>query len=179
MDRFIRALIHWQAVDPQAPARTLTVDQVRRRDAEGAANTRRDASAAPAAEWAADSFPGRAHVIAGDSAGAGLAVGVALHERDHRNVEFSAQLLVSAGVAREHLEGSGLVHGYLLLAGAPAPRSPRPGGTRRPRREGPPEPVPTGGARSVFEVAGERRRREPPPAELPPVHDGLTRRSLL
>ncbi|MFF3034074.1 hypothetical protein ACFVS7_24090 [Streptomyces rubiginosohelvolus] len=48
MDRFIRALNHWQAVDPQTPARTLTVDQVRRRDAEGAANTRRDASAAPA-----------------------------------------------------------------------------------------------------------------------------------
>lgn len=282
MDRFIRALIHWQAVDPQAPARTLTVDQVRRRYAEGAATSHRDAASAPveavtdrridgsggsfgvrtyrpvadrgrlvtylhgggwtvgdvdthdgvcrriaaslgavvvsvdyrrapehpypgplqdgiaAAEWAAEAFPGRAHVIAGDSAGAGLAVGIALHERDHRNVEFSAQMLVyppadpdmkspsmraygsgyltdvddlrwyyeqyvqdplhrsdpaidllrgdlrglpptvlgtaefdplhdegvelaarlaAAGVAVEHLEGAGLVHGYLLLAG--------------------------------------------------------------
>jgi acetyl esterase len=47
-----------------------------------------------AAEWAAGAFPGREHVIAGDSAGAGLAVGVALHERDHGSVDFSAQLLV-------------------------------------------------------------------------------------
>ncbi|MET9763722.1 alpha/beta hydrolase [Streptomyces sp. NPDC006372] len=178
MDRFIRALIQWQAGDPQAPARTLTVDQVRRRYAESAAHTRRDAARAPvagvtdqridgvdgsfgvrtyrpqtdrgrlvtylhgggwtvgdvdthdgvcrrvaaalgavvvsadyrrapehpypgplqdgiaAAEWAAAAFPGRGHVIAGDSAGAGLAVGVALHERDHGNVDFAAQLLV-------------------------------------------------------------------------------------
>ncbi|WP_405792667.1 alpha/beta hydrolase [Streptomyces sp. NBC_01506] len=282
MDRFIRALIHWQAVEPQAPARTLTVDQVRRRYAEGAANTHRDAATAPvgavtdqqidgsggsfgvrtyrpvadrgrlvtylhgggwtvgdvdthdvvcrriaaflgavvvsvdyrrapehpypgplqdgivAAEWAAGTFPGRAHVIAGDSAGAALAVGIALHQRDHGSADFSAQMLVyppadpdmkspsmraygsgyltdvddlrwyyeqyvpdplhwsdpaidllrgdlsglpptvvgtaefdplhddgvelaarlaAAGVAVEHLEGSGLVHGYLLLAG--------------------------------------------------------------
>ncbi|MFJ5709413.1 alpha/beta hydrolase fold domain-containing protein [Streptomyces sp. NPDC093105] len=178
LDRFIRALIHWQAVDPQAQARTLTVDQVRRRFAEGAAHTRRDTARervgavtdqriagldgdfrvrtylppadrnrlvtylhgggwtvgdvdthdtvcrritaalgavvvsvdyrrAPehpypgplqdgiaAAEWAAGAFPGRAHVIAGDSAGAALALGISLHERDHGNAAFSAQLLV-------------------------------------------------------------------------------------
>lgn len=178
MDRFIRALIQWQAVDPQAPARTLTVEEVRRRYAEGAANSRRRVAPEPvgavtdqpidgvdgrfgvrtylpvtdrsrlvtylhgggwtvgdvdthdavcrriavalgavvvsvdyrrapehpyptplhdgitAAEWAAGAFPGRAHVIAGDSAGGGLAVGVAMHERDHGHVDFSAQLLV-------------------------------------------------------------------------------------
>ncbi|MFB7372435.1 alpha/beta hydrolase [Streptomyces sp. NPDC056222] len=177
MDRFIRALIQWQAVDPPVPARTLTVDQVRRRYAESAEHTRRgapepvaavtdqpidgvdgrfgvrtyrpiidrsrlvtylhgggwtvgdidthdavcrriavalgavvvsvDYRRAPehpypgplhdgiaAAEWAAGAFPGREHVIAGDSAGAGLAVGVALHQRDHGDVDFSAQLLV-------------------------------------------------------------------------------------
>lgn len=178
MDRFIRALIQWQAVDPQAPARTLTVDQLRRRYAEGAANSRRGAAPEPvgavtdqridgvegrfgvrtyrpvsdrkrlvtylhgggwtvgdvdthdgvcrriaaalgavvvsvdyrrapehpypgplhdgitAAQWAAGEFPGREHVIAGDSAGAALAVGVALHQRDHAAVDFRAQLLV-------------------------------------------------------------------------------------
>jgi acetyl esterase len=53
MDRFIRALIQWQAVDPQAPARTLTVDQVRRRYAESAANTRRGAAPEPVGAVAA------------------------------------------------------------------------------------------------------------------------------
>lgn len=178
MDRFIRALIQWQAADRPAPARTLTVAQLRRRYAESAANTRGGAAPEPvaavadrlidgaggsfgvrtyqpiidrgrlvtylhgggwtvgdvdthdavcrriaaalgavvvsvdyrrapehpypgplqdgilAAESAASAFPGRQHVIAGDSAGAGLAVGIAMHERDHGNVGFAAQLLV-------------------------------------------------------------------------------------
>ncbi|MEU4729811.1 alpha/beta hydrolase [Streptomyces sp. NPDC023588] len=178
MDRFIRALIQWQAVDRPAPARTLTVAQVRRRYADSAARTcggaqpepvaavsdqlidgrggrfrvrtylpvtdrgrlvtflhgggwtvgdvdthdgvcRRIAAAlgavvvsvdyrrAPehpypgplqdgiaASEWAAGQFPGRDHVIAGDSAGAGLALGIALHHRDHDGITFAAQLLV-------------------------------------------------------------------------------------
>ncbi|NED07484.1 alpha/beta hydrolase [Streptomyces sp. SID6648] len=72
----------------------------------------------------------RAHVIAGDSAGAGLAVGVALHERDHRNVEFSAQLLVSPCSA------------------------------------------------AICTVC-RQRSSVPRSSILPPVHDGLTRRSLL
>lgn len=49
----------------------------------------RDAIAA--ARWTARSFPARDHVIAGDSAGASLALGVAL---DARDVGFAAQLLL-------------------------------------------------------------------------------------
>jgi acetyl esterase/lipase len=52
----------------------------------------RDAIAA--ARWTDLSFPGRDHVIAGDSAGANLALGVALDARDTGDVEFAAQLLL-------------------------------------------------------------------------------------
>ncbi|MDQ0585333.1 alpha/beta hydrolase [Streptomyces rishiriensis] len=47
--------------------------------------------AVTAARWTARSFPGRAHVIAGDSAGASLSLGVVLQAHD---VRFAAQLLV-------------------------------------------------------------------------------------
>jgi acetyl esterase len=178
LDRFIRALIAWQAVDPPAPARTLTVAQARRRYTESAARwagagapepvadvadhlvngrggrfrvrtyqplTGRDRlvtylhgggwmlgdvdthdrlcrriaatlgavvvsvdyRCAPehpypgplqdgilAAEWAAAAFPGLDHVIAGDSAGAALALGVTMHHRYLGGIEFAAQLLV-------------------------------------------------------------------------------------
>ncbi|MEV7617208.1 alpha/beta hydrolase [Streptomyces sp. NPDC089799] len=178
LDRFVRALIQWQAVDRPAPVRTLPVEEVRRRYADGATRTRGGAAPEPvaevsdrtigvpdgsfgvrtylpvtdrgrlvtylhgggwvvgdvdthdgvcrriaavlgavvvsvdyrrapehphpvplrdgiaAAEWAAAAFPGREHVIAGDSAGASLAVGIALHERDHGTVTFAAQVLV-------------------------------------------------------------------------------------
>lgn len=68
----------------------------------------RDAIAA--ARWTAQSFPGRDHVIAGDSAGASLALGVALETND---IEFAAQLLLYPPLdpslriasAGEHSEG--------------------------------------------------------------------------
>jgi acetyl esterase len=71
-----------------------------------------------AARWTARSFPGRDHVIAGDSAGASLALGVALDARDTGDVEFAAQLLLYPPVdpslrvmsASEHAEG------YMLTA---------------------------------------------------------------
>ncbi|MEV7807465.1 alpha/beta hydrolase [Microbispora sp. NPDC088329] len=71
----------------------------------------RDAIAA--ARWTSRSFPGRDHVIAGDSAGAHMALGVALDARDTRDVEFAAQLLLYPPVdpslriasACEHAEG--------------------------------------------------------------------------
>ncbi|GGW42110.1 putative lipase/esterase [Streptomyces lucensis JCM 4490] len=178
MDRFIRALIQWQALDRPAPARSLTVREVRRRYAERAARwceghvpqpvatvanqlihgrggkfgvrtyrpvtdrnrlvtylhgggwtvgdvdthdrvCRRIAAslgavvvsvdyrrapehpypgplqdAIAAAEWAAGAFPERDHVIAGDSSGASLALGVAMHHRDLGGIPFAAQLLV-------------------------------------------------------------------------------------
>lgn len=47
-----------------------------------------------ASEWAERAFPGRHHVIAGDSAGGALAVGIAMHHRDHGGIGFAAQLLV-------------------------------------------------------------------------------------
>lgn len=47
-----------------------------------------------ASEWADRSFPGRRHVIAGDSAGGALAMGVSMHHRDHGGIGFAAQLLV-------------------------------------------------------------------------------------
>jgi acetyl esterase len=178
IDRFIRALIQWQAADRPAPARTLTAEQVRRRYADGAAGARRGAVPEPvaavtdrqinaeggtlgvrtylpvtdrgrlvtylhgggwmagdvdthdpvcrriavalgavvvsvdyrrppehpypgplldgvaAARWAAEAFPGRQHVIAGDSAGGSLSLGIAMHQRDHDGIEFAAQLLM-------------------------------------------------------------------------------------
>lgn len=71
-----------------------------------------------AARWTARAFPGRDHVIAGDSAGGSLAVGVALDARDTGAAGFAAQLLLyppadpSLRIARasEHAEG------YLLTA---------------------------------------------------------------
>jgi len=47
-----------------------------------------------ASEWADRAFPGRHHVIAGDSAGGALAVGISMHHRDHGGIGFAAQLLV-------------------------------------------------------------------------------------
>ncbi|MGW1893547.1 alpha/beta hydrolase [Streptomyces sp. NPDC002004] len=69
--------------------------------------------AAAAARWTSRSFPGRDHVIAGDSAGASLAVGVALDARDTGDIDFAAQLLVYPPVdpslrfasTSEHAEG--------------------------------------------------------------------------
>ncbi|SNR59600.1 alpha/beta hydrolase [Actinomadura mexicana] len=71
----------------------------------------RDALAA--ARWTARSFPGRDHVIAGDSAGGSLSVGVAVEARDTGDIGFAAQLLVYPPVdpslriasASEHAEG--------------------------------------------------------------------------
>lgn len=177
MDRFIRALIHWQAADQPAPARTLTVAELRSRYADSAARWGQGAAPQPiaavaneqveglggqfgvrvyrpladrgrlvtylhgggwvvgdvdthdrvcrriaatlaavvvsvdyrrapehphpvplqdgiaAAAWAAAAFPGRDHVIAGDSAGAALALGIAMHQRDAGGPAFAAQLL--------------------------------------------------------------------------------------
>ncbi|HZF89903.1 alpha/beta hydrolase [Streptomyces sp.] len=177
LDRFIRALIQWQAADPPAPARTLTAAQLRRRYAESAARSRGGAAPEPvaavtdrlidsrdgsfrvrtyrpltdrgrlvtylhgggwvtgdvdthdsvcrriaarlgavvvsvdyrrapehpypgplrdataAAEWAAGVFPGRDHVIGGDSAGGSLALGVAMHQRDHGDLAFAAVMM--------------------------------------------------------------------------------------
>ncbi|WP_344107088.1 alpha/beta hydrolase [Nocardiopsis rhodophaea] len=50
--------------------------------------------AAAAARWTSRSFPSRDHVIAGDSAGASLAIGVALDARDTGDIDFAAQLLL-------------------------------------------------------------------------------------
>lgn len=44
--------------------------------------------------WAADTFPGRPHVVAGDSAGASLAAGAALRARDAGGPQLAAQLLI-------------------------------------------------------------------------------------
>ncbi|GAA0930785.1 alpha/beta hydrolase [Pseudonocardia zijingensis] len=44
--------------------------------------------------WTADRFPGRSHVVAGDSAGASLAAGAALRARDGRGPALAAQLLL-------------------------------------------------------------------------------------
>ncbi|MEH0574007.1 MULTISPECIES: alpha/beta hydrolase [Streptomyces] len=49
LDRFIRALIKWQAADRPAPARTLTVEAVRRRYADGAARSRGGTAPQPVA----------------------------------------------------------------------------------------------------------------------------------
>lgn len=71
----------------------------------------RDATAA--ARWTARSFPGRAHVIAGDSAGASLALGVVLDARDLR---FAAQLLIYPPVDPSLIiaSASECAKGYLL-----------------------------------------------------------------
>ncbi len=71
----------------------------------------RDAVAA--ARWTARSFTGRDHVIAGDSAGASLALGVALDARDTGAAGFAALLLLYPPVdpslriasASEHAQG--------------------------------------------------------------------------
>ncbi|MFI6403216.1 alpha/beta hydrolase [Streptomyces sp. NPDC050548] len=47
-----------------------------------------------AARWTSRRFPGRDHVLAGDSAGASLALGVALAARDEGEPAFAAQLLL-------------------------------------------------------------------------------------
>jgi acetyl esterase len=47
-----------------------------------------------ALEWVASSFSGRPHVVAGDSAGAGIAAGAALRARDGAGPPLAAQLLV-------------------------------------------------------------------------------------
>jgi acetyl esterase len=44
--------------------------------------------------WTAESFPGRTHIVAGDSAGAGLAAGAALRIRDSGGPALAAQLLI-------------------------------------------------------------------------------------
>jgi acetyl esterase len=69
--------------------------------------------AAAAARWTSRSFPDRDHVIAGDSAGASLALGVAL---DTPDVEFAAQLLLYPPVDQSlHLASkSPYAEGYLL-----------------------------------------------------------------
>ncbi|MBP5872962.1 alpha/beta hydrolase [Streptomyces sp. LBUM 1485] len=69
--------------------------------------------AVAAARWAGRAFPGREHVLAGDSAGASLAIGVALDARDSGELRFAAQLLLYPPVdprllfaaAGEHAEG--------------------------------------------------------------------------
>jgi acetyl esterase len=178
IDRFIRALMQLQVVDRPAPARSLTVEQLRARYARTAAGMRRRAEPPPvadvrdvhidvpggtvrlrtylpvadrgrlvtylhgggwvvgdvdthdpvcrrvcaalgavvvsvdyrrapehpfpgpledgiaAAAWAHREFPGRAHVVAGDSAGGALAVGIAMRERDRGGIEFAALLLI-------------------------------------------------------------------------------------
>ncbi len=74
----------------------------------------RDAIAA--ADWTDRHFPGRHHVIAGDSAGASLALGVALDARDTGGVEFAAQLLVYPPVdpTLRIASASECASGYLL-----------------------------------------------------------------
>jgi acetyl esterase len=44
--------------------------------------------------WTADRYPGRPHVVAGDSAGASLAAGAALRAREENGPALAAQLLV-------------------------------------------------------------------------------------
>jgi acetyl esterase/lipase len=74
--------------------------------------------AVAATRWTSRSFPGHDHVIAGDSAGASLALGVAMVLRDAGDVELAGQLLLYPPVdpslrfaaAGEHAEG------YLLSA---------------------------------------------------------------
>lgn len=74
----------------------------------------RDAVAA--ARWTARSFPGRDHVLAGDSAGASLALGVALDARDAGDAGFAAQLLLYPPVdpSLRIAAACGHAEGYLL-----------------------------------------------------------------
>ncbi|MEU0007612.1 alpha/beta hydrolase [Streptomyces sp. NPDC006314] len=69
-----------------------------------------------AARWTSRSFPGREHVLAGDSAGAHLAVGVALDARDTGDLGFAAQLLLYPPVDPRLLfaAASPYAEGYLL-----------------------------------------------------------------
>jgi len=71
----------------------------------------RDAIAA--ARWTARSFPGRTHVIAGDSAGASLSLGVVIEAPD---IRFAAQLLIYPPVDPSLIIASAGEHakGYLL-----------------------------------------------------------------
>ncbi len=72
--------------------------------------------AVAAARWTARRFPGHDHVLAGDSAGASLAVGVALHARDAGEPGFAAQLLLYPPVDPRLLfaAASPYADGYLL-----------------------------------------------------------------
>lgn len=76
----------------------------------------RDAVAA--ARWTSRSFPGRDHVIAGDSAGASLALGVALEARDTGDMELAALLMVYPPTDPSLRMASACAHaeGYLLTA---------------------------------------------------------------
>jgi len=76
----------------------------------------RDAVAA--ARWTSRSFPGRDHVIAGDSAGASLALGVALDARDTDGIELAALLLLYPPADPSLRMASACAHaeGYLLTA---------------------------------------------------------------
>lgn len=74
------------------------------------------ADAIAAARWTARSFPGREHVIGGDSAGAGLALGTAIDARDNGGPEFAALLLVYPPLDPSLRFASACEHadGYLL-----------------------------------------------------------------
>lgn len=69
-----------------------------------------------AARWTDRSFPCREHVIAGDSAGASLSLGVSLDARDSGDLRFAAQLLVCPTVDPSlHIAAaSEYAEGYLL-----------------------------------------------------------------
>jgi acetyl esterase len=77
------------------------------------------ADAMAALAWTADRYPGRPHVVAGDSAGASLAAGAALRARDENGPALAAQLLVYPATdprmgmpsIRENGEGFFLTHG--------------------------------------------------------------------
>ncbi|MGW8380584.1 alpha/beta hydrolase [Streptomyces sp. ODS28] len=72
--------------------------------------------AVAAARWTGRSFPGRAHVIAGESAGAHLAVGVAMEARDAGDLDLAAQLLLypPADPSLRFAATSAHAEGYLL-----------------------------------------------------------------
>ncbi|WP_314219528.1 alpha/beta hydrolase [Streptomyces zaehneri] len=72
--------------------------------------------AVAAARWTSRRFPGRDHVLAGDSAGASLAIGVALDARDTGDLGFAAQLLLYPPVDPRLLfaAASAYAEGYLL-----------------------------------------------------------------
>ncbi|MFI6044528.1 alpha/beta hydrolase [Nocardia sp. NPDC051321] len=69
-----------------------------------------------AAGWTARRYPGRVHVIAGDSAGANMAVGVAVHARDAGDFDLTAQLLLYPPVdpSLSYVRDSECAEGYLL-----------------------------------------------------------------